>query len=349
MTRVYVTGANGFMGSKIVGELLRRGYAVTALVGADLDRANLEGLDVEIRPLDLLDRDGVRAALAGGELLVHNAACYSFWEPDPFRIYRVNVHGTQHVMDAAADLGYRKIVYTSSTATLTPSINREVETEESLFDLRRFQGHYKSSKVIAEIAVMRLAARGLPVVVVHPTTVLGHGDRRPTPTGGMIVHFINGRMKAYADTILNIVDVEDVAEGHVLALERGAPGHQFILGGENLTMRAMCNVLSELTGIPAPRVVLPPRLLLAIGRANEWIANHLTHHTPLVDVESTLHAMANRASDSAHAEKELGYRPSRARVALAKATLWFVENGHCSERRRRRIEAHGGLRRALVD
>lgn len=347
MTRVYVTGANGFMGSRIVRELLARGYDVTALVGADLDQENLEGLDVERRCLDLLDRDGVRAALAGGELLVHNAACYSFWQPDPDHIYRVNVHGTQHVLDAASDLGYRKIVYTSSTATLTPSMNREIESEESLFDLRRFQGHYKSSKVIAEMAVMRMAARGLPVVVVHPTTVLGEGDRRPTPTGGMIVHFLNGRMKAYADTVLNIVDVDDVAEGHVLALERGDKGHRYILGGENLKMREMCEVLSQLTGIPAPRVVLPPRLLLALGRVNEWLANHVTHHTPLIDVESTLHAMANRPSDSALAEKEIGYRPSRARVALAKATLWFVENGYCSERRRRRIEAHGALRRAL--
>lgn len=346
MTRVHVTGANGFMGSRIVCELLGRGYQVIALVGPDLDLGNLEGLDVELRHFDLLDRDGVRAALADGELLVHNAACYSFWEPDPERIYRVNVHGTQHVLEAAAEHGYRKIVYTSSTATLTPSINRELETEESLFDLRRFQGHYKSSKVIAEMAVMRLAARGLPVVVVHPTTVLGRGDRRPTPTGGMIVHFLNGRMKAYADTVLNIVDVDDVAEGHVLALERGQHGHQYILGGENMSMREMCAVLSELTGIPAPRVVLPPRLLLGLGRVNEWFANHVTHRRPLIDVESTLHAMANRPSDSSHAEKVLGYRASHARVALAKATLWFVENGYCSKTRRQRIEAHGVLHAA---
>ena len=163
----------------------------------------------------------------------------------------------------------------------------------------------------------------------------------------MIVHFINGRMKAYADTVLNIVDVDDVAEGHAQALERGQIGHQYILGGENLTMREMCGVLSQLTGIPAPRVVLPPRLLLAFGHVGEWIADHVTHRTPLIDVESTLHAMANRPSDSGKAEKELGYMPSRARVALAKATLWFVENGYCKERFRRRIEAHGGLRRAL--
>ena len=347
MTRVFVTGGNGFMGSRIVRELVGRGYDVTALVGADLDNHNLDGLDVEIRPFDLLDRDGVRAALEGGELLVHNAACYSFWQPDPNTIYRVNVDGTQHVLDAAAEHGYRKVVYTSSTATLTPSINREIETEESLFDLRSFQGHYKVSKVIAEIGVMRRAAQGLPVVVVHPTTVIGTGDRRPTPTGTLILHFLNGRMVAYADTMLNVVDVDDVAEGHVLALERGRVGHNYILGGENMTMRDVCGVLEELTGIPAPRVVLPARLIWVLGHIAEFIANHVTHKTPIVDVESALHAMANRASDSGKAEKELGYLPSRARVAIAKAAIWFVENGYCKERYRRRIEAHGGLRRAI--
>jgi dihydroflavonol-4-reductase len=347
MAKVFVTGGNGFMGSRIVRELLLRGHEVTALVGADLDRHNLDGVDVPVRELDLLDPRNVRDALEGGELLVHNAACYSFWEPDPMRIYRVNVNGTQHVLEAAAELGYRKIVYTSSTATLTPSINRELETEESLFDLRRFQGHYKCSKVIAEIAVLRAIAKGSPAVIVHPTTVLGEGDRRPTPTGGLIVHFINGRMKAYANTVLNIVDVDDVAEGHVLALEQGEIGHQYILGGENLTMGEVTLVLSELTGIPAPKVAIPPHLLLFLGRINEFLANHVTHRTPLIDVESTLHALANKPSTSSRAEKELGYRPSVARVALAKATRWFVDNGYCKERFARRIRAHGGLERAL--
>lgn len=343
MAKVTVTGGNGFMGSRIVRELMDRGHEVTALVGADLDQHNLDGLDVEIRELDLLDVDNVRSALRGGELLVHNAACYSFWEPDPMRIYRVNVDGTQNVLAAAAEHGYRKIVYTSSTATLTPSINRDLETEESLFDLRHFQGHYKCSKVIAEIAVMREVAKGAPVVIVHPTTVLGEGDRRPTPTGRLIVHFINGQMKAYANTVLNIVDVDDVAEGHALALERGEPGQQYILGGENLMMKEATEVLSELTGIPAPKVVIPGRLLLAAGRVNEWVANHVTHRTPLIDVESTLHALANKPSASTKAEKHLGYRPSIARVALAKATRWFVDNGYCKERFVRRIRAHGVL------
>ena len=343
MTKVFVTGGNGFMGSRIVRALVDRGYEVTALVGSDLDDRNLEGVDVEVRQLDLLDERNVRDALEGGELLVHNAACYSFWEPDPTRIYRVNVVGTENVLAAAALHGYRKTVYTSSTATLTPSINRDVETEESLFDLRHFQGHYKCSKVIAEIAVLRRLAKGQPVVIVHPTTVLGEGDRRPTPTGGIVLHFINGHMKAYANTIMNIVDVDDVAIGHALALEKGCVGHQYILGGENLSLGEATRVLSELTGIPAPRFAIPPRVLLFAGRVNEWMANHVTHHTPLVDVESTLHAMANKPSDSGKAAKELGYEPSVARLALAKAARWFVENGYCKERYERRIRAHGGL------
>jgi len=347
MPRVFVTGGNGFIGSRIVRELVARGYEVTALVGPELDAHNLDAVEVEIRALDLLDAGNVRAALAGGELLVHNAACYSFWELDPEKIYRVNVEGTQKVLDAAAEHGYRKIVYTSSTATLTPSINHDLETEESLFDIRRFQGDYKSSKVMAEIAVLRGMAKGLPAVIVHPTTVLGEGDRKPTPSGGMIVHFINGRMKAYADTVLNVVDVDDVAAGHALALEHGTVGHQYILGGENLGMGEAMQILSELTGIPAPAFAIPPRVLLGLGRINQWYADHVTHRAPLIDVEAALHALTSKRFSSSKAVKELGYAPGPARIALAKATRWFVENGYCADRRARQIRAHGGLEAAL--
>ncbi|MEN8183247.1 MAG: NAD-dependent epimerase/dehydratase family protein [Myxococcota bacterium] len=347
MSQVFVTGANGFMGSRIVRNLLQRGHEVTALVGADLDLENLSGLDLEVRELDLIDERSVLEALEGGELLVHNAACYRFWHPEPDHIYRVNVNGTQHVMSAAAQHGYRKVVYTSSTATLTPSINRDVESEESLFDLRRFQGHYKCSKVIAEMAVLREIAKGLPVVIVHPTTVVGIGDRRPTPTGGLILHFLNGIMKAYAETVLNVVDVDDVAKGHLLALEKGTVGHQYILGGENLTMSEITQILSALTGIAPPRVRLPHWLLLAAGHAAEWLANHVTHRTPIVDVEASLHALSNRPSDSGKAEKELGYQPCRADLALARSAQWFMDAGMCRKSMRRRIEADGRLRAFL--
>ena len=181
MARVFVTGANGFMGSRIVRELIAQDYDVTALTGADLGTRSLDGLDVEVRALELLDPASVQRALAGGELLVHNAACYSFRQRDAGHIYRVNVEGTRHVLEAAAAHGYHKVIYTSSAATLTPSIDGEAE--DSVFDLRRFQGDYKGSKVMAEIAVLRAAARGLPAVILHPTAVVGEGDSRPTPSG----------------------------------------------------------------------------------------------------------------------------------------------------------------------
>jgi len=341
--RVFVTGGNGFMGSQIVRALGLRGYEVVALVGADLGGENLEGTNVETRPLDLLDARSVSHALEGGEWLVHNAACYSFWEPDPRRIYRVNVEGTLNVLRAARQLGYERVVHTSTTGTLMPSLGGEIATEESLFDVRRFRGHYKSSKLIAEIAVLRAIAKGLPGVIVHPTAVFGAGDRRPTPTGSMVLHFINGIMKAYARTVLNVVDVEDVATGHVLALESGQIGHQYVLGSENLSMREIAGILSELTGLPTPKVELPPRLLLVLGRINEFIANHVTHKPPLIDVEATLHSADAMPVSSDKAIKELGYAPRSARSALARAAWWFVENGYCDERNARRIREHGAL------
>jgi dihydroflavonol-4-reductase len=349
VTRCFVTGANGFIGSQVVRRLLEHGHEVTALVGRDRDCANLDGLSVERRTLDLLDASGVRSALEGGEALVHTAACYSFWERDPDHIYRVNVEGTRNVLAAAAQLGYGRVVHTSSAATLAPAAYGAAGTEEPIFDLRRgFQGHYKSAKVMAEIAALRAAARGLHVSIVHPTTVVGEGDRRPTPTGGMVLHYVNGRMKAYADTVLNVVDVEDVAEGHVLALEQGAPGGQYLLGGENLRMPELLAVLEDLTGIPAPRFAIPRPVLAALGRAGEWIADHVTHRTPLIDVESTLHARVNRAFSSEKARKELGYQPRPARLALAKAICWFVAQGRCKPRYARRIEARGSLREVLA-
>ena len=346
MARVFVTGANGFVGSSIVRELARQGHRVTALVGRRHD-PGLASLGIETRSLDLLDGEQIHSALAGGEWLVHCAARYSFWERGPEHIYRVNVAGTLKVLAAAREHGYQRIVYTSTLGTLTPSIDRDVETEESLFDLRRFHGHSKSSKVMAEVAVLREIARGLPALIVHPTTVLGENDRRPTPSGSMVVHFINGRMKAYVDTALNVVDVDDVAKGHVLALTRGRIGHQYILGGENLRLGEITKLLSELTGIPAPRFAIPPRFLLWGGRVSEWISNHITHRPPLLDVESTLHAMGNRFAESTRADKELGYSPNPARLTLARATRWFIENGYCSPNRAQRIRAHGALDEVL--
>lgn len=324
MKRCTVTGANGFLGSNVVRALLARGWEVTAAVGRDLGRENLEDLPVEVRELDLLDPGSVRKALDGGTHLVHTAACYAFWLPDPTWAYRVNLEGTRHVLDAARDLGYERVVHTSSGATLVPAFGAVAADETSTIDLRRFVGHYKTSKVMAELEALRFAAEGLPLMIVHPTTVVGRGDRRPTPTGEMVMHFLCRRMKAYVEMAQNIVDVEDVAEGHVLALERGRPGQRYVLGGENLAMSDMLRRLSELTGIPAPRARIPLPVLRGLAEANERIARIL-RRAPLIPVEAALHARDSRPLRSEKARRELGWAPRPTSEALASAVRWFSE------------------------
>ncbi len=344
-----VTGANGFIGSQVVRELLRRGVDVTALVGADLGAENLAGLPIKIRELDLLDRGSVRRALDGAEAVIHSAACYAFWLPDARDFYRINVEGTRNVLATARDLGCRKIVYTSSTATLSPGFHGDTTSgalgnEDNVLDLRRFRGHYKMSKAMAEVVALREAARGLPVVIVHPTTVLGPGDRRPTPTGSMVVHFLNRRMKAYTSLTQNLVDVRDVAAGHVLALEKGRPGERYVLGGENLPMSEIVRLLAEITGLPAPWFAIPHSLLHAMSRFNEWLSDHVTHREPLVPFEAKLHAVDSRPFDSSKARRELGFSARPAREVLIDAVRWFVSEGFCPTATAERIARQPAFR-----
>jgi len=345
--RCAVTGANGFIGSQVVRECLHHGHEAVALTGADLGCENLAGLDVERRPLDLLDAAGVRKALDGCEAVIHSAACYAFWTPDPRHLYRVNVEGTRNVLAAARSLGVRRVVHTSSAATLSPGLelgdDRAPDGEENVLDLRRFRGHYKTSKAMAELLALREAARGLPVMVVHPTSVLGPRDRRPTPTGSIVVHYLNRHMKAYVELTQNLVDVRDVAAGHLLALEQGRPGERYVLGGENLPMSGVLALLEEITGIPAPRFAIPHRWLAVIGRMNEWLSDRVTHRPPLVAREAALHARDSRAFTSEKARRELGFRARPAREILVEAVRWFASEGYCPPATAERV-----LRRALA-
>jgi len=330
--RCAVTGANGFIGSNVVRELLRRGVEVTALVGADLDLENLSGLPIKVREVDVLEPRSVRLALEGASHLVHTAACYAFWSADPELPYRVNVEGTRNVLEAALDAGVEKVVYTSSTATLSPPFRLRGDAdapidESDVLDVRRFLGPYKTSKAMAEGVALRMAARGLPLVTVHPTTVLGPGDRRPTPTGTIIVHFLEGRMKAYVDLWQNLVDVEDVARGHVLALERGARGERFILGGDNLSMRELVRTLAELTGRRPPRIAIPRAVMRGVAHVNEALSRR-TGREPLVPLEAILHAGDSRPVRCDRAREALGYRARPARAVLTRALRWFVAQGH---------------------
>jgi dihydroflavonol-4-reductase len=307
---VAVTGANGFVGAHVVRAALRRGHAVRALVGADVDCANLADVPVEPQPFDLRDEASVRAGLRGCDTVIHTAALYAFWLPDPRDFYRVNVDGTRRVLEAARAEGLQKLVYTSTGATLAqPGPG--------------FPGHYRTSKAEGERLVDAAAAEGFAAVVVHPTTVLGPGDRRPTPTGSMIVHYLAGHMRMFLEMEQNVVHVDDVALGHVLALEKGASGAHYVLGGDNVTMRALLRLLEEITGIRAPRRAIPNSLVLWVGAANEWLSNHVTHSPPVVTREAALHARDARFFDISKARSELGYAPRRAREVLADAVKWF--------------------------
>jgi dihydroflavonol-4-reductase len=348
-----VTGANGFVGSNLVRELLRRGYDVIALVGSDQDTHSLDGLPVKIRDFELHDRDSVRRGLDGAETVIHTAATYAFWAADSRDFYRVNVEGTRYVLDAAREVGVRKLVHTSSTATLSPSFENAEDrerlgTEDGAFDLRRFRGHYKMSKAMAEELVLREAARGFPAVIVHPTTVIGPGDRRPTPSGLMIQQYVSGHMVVYLAMQQNVVDVRDVATGQVLALEHARPGERYILGGDNLPMGEMLAILAELTGIAAPRIPLPLPVLQLAGIVNEFLADYVTHRPPLACREQAMHVRDSRYVSIDKARRELGYAPRPARAVLAAAVHWFASEGFCkreiAERILRRPELEDALR-----
>jgi dihydroflavonol-4-reductase len=342
MKRCAVTGANGFVGSNVVRQLLHAGYEVVAIVGRDLDLENLAGLPVKVHEMDVLDRSSVRRAIDGASLLVHAAACYSFWTSDDTLPYRVNVDGTRNVLREAREAGCEKVVYTSSTATLSPGFLAEPDAnaesdEDAVLDLRRFRGHYKMSKAMAEVVALREAARGLPLVILHPTTVLGPGDRRPTPTGSIIVHFLAGHMKAYVETAQNLVDVEDVALGHLRALEHAAPGSRYILGGDNLSMRELLDTLAELTGMSAPRIALPKLLMRGLAHGNGWWSQHVTGREPLIPLEAILHAADSRPVRNHRARTELGLTFRPAREVLERSLGWFAAQGHGSPAVRERL------------
>lgn len=351
MPSCHVTGANGFLGSNVVRALLAAGYEVVALCGSDLDRENLAGLDVEVREIDLLDPESLHRALRGGERLIHTAADYSFWQREPDRAYRVNALGTRNVLTAARDLGFARVVHTSTTAALTPGFQVDAKQgdEDNLVDLSRFGGSYKSSKIMAEIAALRLAAEGLPLVIVYPTIILGAGDRRPTPTGSMIVHYLQRHMKVFVEMPQNLVHVEDAARGHLLALERGRAGRRYVLGGDDLSMREVVDLLADVTGIPAPRFAIPHPLLLALGRVNDWLSSRITKRPPLFPLEAALHARDSRPFSNARAALELGFSPRPARAVLEDAVRWFVDQGHGSESDRARIQQRLEARRGPTD
>lgn len=329
--KAIVTGANGFVGSAIVRQLLDSGHEVRALVREKSNRRSIEGLPIEICIGDIRDQSSLTRAMSGCQALFHVAADYRLWVPNPDEMYETNVNGSRTVMLAAAEAGVERIVYTSSVATLGLNRDGAPANEQTRATLDDMIGPYKRSKYLAEAEVRRLVDElGLPAVIVNPSTPVGPRDIKPTPTGQMILQAVRGRMPAYVNTGLNLVHVDDVAKGHLLALERGAIGQRYILGGENMMLKEILDHISAITGRRPPSVKLPHNLVLPFAWLTEQFGRLLHKRNLLLTVDGVRMAKKRMFFSSAKAEQELGYRPRPACEALRDAAHWFQTNGYCN-------------------
>ncbi len=330
--KALVTGASGFIGYHVARLLREEGVQVRALVRRTSPVDDLRELGVELFFGDLRDAHAVRRSVQGCGQVYHVAADYRLWVPDPQVMYAINVDGTENVMQAALEAGVSRVVHTGSVGTLAASVSGQIADEETPVALADMVGDYKRSKFLANQVVDRYVAKGLPAVIVHPSTPVGPMDRKPTPTGKIIVDFVNGRMPAYLDTGMNFVDVRDVAAGHLLAARRGRSGRAYILGHRNMTLRRFFALLSAVTGRPAPRVRLPFGLLLAAARLNEAFSR-LTGIAPAIPLTGVRMARKYMYFDCRRAVSELGLPQHPVEAAVAAAVDWFRSHGYARKAR----------------
>lgn len=321
--RALLTGASGFVGSSVARCLLDRGHAVRILVRSSSSERNVTGLPVERVVGDLMDPVSLRNVMRDCDALFHVAADYRLWVPDKDAMFRANVAGTRALMEEALTAGVKRVVYTSSVATLGVLEGGGVADETTPVTLADMIGPYKQSKFLAEEEVQRLIRQGLPAVIVNPSTPVGPRDIKPTPTGRIIRDAARGRIPAYVDTGLNIVHVDDVAEGHLLAYERGQIGERYILGGDNLSLQKILELIAGLARRKAPRLRLSRHLLWPVALASEAYASLRRTATPLVTWDELRMARKHMFFSSEKAMREIGYKPRPAREALADAVAWF--------------------------
>jgi dihydroflavonol-4-reductase len=345
VSKVLVTGATGFIGSAVVRALLADGRDVVALVQPGADEQALAGLDVESRTGDLRDPAAMRRAVAGCTSVFHLAALYRFWARDPRAFYAVNVGGARNVLAAARDAGVERVVYTSTVGTLGLDGDRPA-AEHDYPDVGHLFGGYKRSKYVAEHEVLRAAAEGLPVSLVLPTAPIGPGDRAPTPTGKIVLDYLNGRMPGYVDTVLNVVHVDDVARGHLLVHEKGRVGRSYIVGGSNMSLATILHELADITGLPRPRFRVPRAVAQAVGRASETVEGRLLRRQPSVPLEAVRMSTTRMAFDDSRAREELGYTSRPAREALLDAVRWYLDNDYIKPSRAARIASRLSTGRA---
>jgi dihydroflavonol-4-reductase len=326
--KALVTGATGFIGGNVARELVKQGYKVRALVRKSSNVKFLRGVDLELAEGDLLDIASLENALEGCDYLFHVAAMYAFWARNPKLIYETNVQGTNNMLTAAKTQGIKKIVYTSSESVVGIDSDCMTGNEDMQNSLDRIPSDYKKSKFMAESLVFKMSREGLPVVVVNPTTPVGPFDIKPTPTGKIVLDYLNRRMPACVNTGLNVVDVEDVARGHILALEKGRTGARYLLGNKNLTLYEILLILENITGIKAPRFTIPIWCALSAGYVDEFVEGKILRRSPRIPVSAVKASRHFRYFDCSKAVRELGLPQTPVETSFQKAVVWFRENGY---------------------
>jgi dihydroflavonol-4-reductase len=324
----FVTGATGFLGSHVARALAEQGAQLRLLVRPTSDPRNIEDLKAERVQGDLRDPVSIEKALAGCEAVFHVAADYRLWVRDPEQMYRSNVEGTRTLFESARKQGVRRVVYTSSVATMGFTANGHVADEESPVSLADLIGHYKRSKFMAEQVAFDAARSGVDVVVVNPTTPVGERDVKPTPTGRIVLDFLKGKFPAYVETGLNLVDATECARGHIRAFEKGKSGERYILGGENLTLKQILDRLAAISGLKSPTVKLPYVFAFAAGAVDEMVTGRILRREPRATIDAVRMGRKMMFVSSAKAERELGWRMVAVDGALRRSVEWFRANGY---------------------
>ncbi len=324
----FVTGATGFVGSHVARVLTEQGVDLRLLVRPSSDLRNIQELKAERVTGDLRDAASMKKAVSGCDVVFHVAADYRLWVRDPGEMYRSNVEGTRAILEAAREARVRRVVYTSSVATIGFTSNGNVADETSAVSLANMIGHYKRSKFMAEEVAISAGRSGMDVVVVNPTTPVGERDIKPTPTGQIVVDFLKRKFPAYVDTGLNLVDVTECAKGHLSALEKGVSGERYILGGENLTLKQILDKLGAITGLPSPRIKVPYALALVTGVVDQVVTGYIRGRKPRATIDAVRMGGKKMFVSSGKAERDLGWKRVPVEGALRRAVDWFRVNGY---------------------
>ena len=326
--RVFITGATGFVGGHVARAYAAEGASLRLLTRQTSRLDSLTGIDADTVVGDLRDPEKLRSALTGCDALVHVAADYRLWVRDPEQMYAANVDGTRDLLKIAREVGIQRVVYTSSVATMGFKTDGSIVNEDTPVSLANMIGHYKRSKFMGEQEAIRAAQSGQYVMILNPTTPIGPGDAKPTPTGRIIVDFLNKKFPAYVDTGLNLVDVTEVARMHVAALEQGTPGERYILGGENLTLKQILDRMSSITGLPSPTMKVPHAIAMAFAFFDENFTGRLRGKEPRATVEAVRMGKKTMFASSAKAERDLGFKILPVYHAMRSAIDWFIANGY---------------------